>query len=321
MKKPVVYNSHYLDKALTKTEKELVRNYKASLKKIKGQLDKYYSKYSIDGVLSYAEMTKYNRLNGLFEQVNGEIYSLTGKNARLTQRLSGEMYNEGFFRHGFNIENQLVARTGSGVALSWGKFNPATIKAAVENPLSKIAFDDLKKSMLTKARRTITQGLIEGQSYHKMAKQLQKDFEGKTGNSLTIARTEAGKAHSMGQLAAYDKVEQAGVIAQKVWVSSLDNRTRESHQYMDGKKAGKDGMFTLKGGIKMPAPRIDGPAHEVVNCRCRVVMHVEGYEPDSRVARDIETGKNKKIEHKTYKEWAAEHGHKATGPDEKPEFL
>jgi hypothetical protein len=72
---------------------------------------------------------------------------------------------------------------------------------------------------------------------------------------------------------------------------------------MDGKRADKDGFFSL-GGVKVKHPASgDLPAGERINCRCRIRYEVEGYSPQVRRTREQGI-----IPYQTYPEWVKNYG-------------
>ena len=285
------------DKILSDCEKILLREYKQSLDTIKKQIITVYEKYSSDGVLTYAEMSKYNRLNRLFKSVNEEVVRLSGKSEKIVNHLAYDAFGESFYLMGYEIEVGCANIVNAPVDLGFGLLNKDTIIAAVENPMNKIAYMGLRDSMLIKARSTITQGLIQGQSYFKMAQGLKKDFEGKAKNNLRIARTEAGRAQCKGNLASIEHAQAEGAELEKFWISTLDKDTRPTHRDMDGQIADKDGMFTLA-GIQIDRPMADAlPPEELINCRCDIGVNVKDFKPTHRRAG------GKIVKYKNYKEW------------------
>lgn len=57
---------------------------------------------------------------------------------------------------------------------------------------------------------------------------------------------------------------------EKVWIATIDSRTRDTHFAADGQRAPLRGKFTV-GGVQLDRPGDPtGPAREVRNCRCRV---------------------------------------------------
>ena len=76
-----------------------------------------------------------------------------------------------------------------------------------------------------------------------------------------MARTEATHANNEGTLEGY---RQSDVANGKEWIATLDDRTRESHVDLNGEIVGVDEEFS--NGLDYPGA--DGPAEEVINCRC-----------------------------------------------------
>jgi hypothetical protein len=57
---------------------------------------------------------------------------------------------------------------------------------------------------------------------------------------------------------------------EKLWIATIDSRTRDTHFAADGQRAPLKGKFTV-GGVQLDRPGDPtGPAREVRNCRCRV---------------------------------------------------
>ena len=132
-----------------------------------------------------------------------------------------------------------------------------------------------KKELLKKLRKTLTEGTTE--SMGNLKKQLQESakevFEELSNTrAYLIARTETGSSVNVGQLATY----QATGIERKEWVSTLDDRTRESHLQMDGIIADIDATFEVEnytdGGVDNMLYPLDpnGSAGNVCNCRCTI---------------------------------------------------
>ncbi|AYR03562.1 hypothetical protein SEA_BOBBOB_12 [Gordonia phage BobBob] len=90
-----------------------------------------------------------------------------------------------------------------------------------------------------------------------------------------IARTESHGAVSAGQLAAARVVEQqTGLRMWKRWLSTEDQRTRASHRVADGQTCPLDEPFRVGGFLlQHPADSISVAPHEVVNCRCTMLVY------------------------------------------------
>ncbi|QUE25888.1 MuF-like minor capsid protein [Gordonia phage Fitzgerald] len=90
-----------------------------------------------------------------------------------------------------------------------------------------------------------------------------------------IARTESHGAVSAGQLAAARVVEQqTGLRMWKRWLSTEDQRTRASHRVADGQTCPLDEPFRVGGFLlEHPADSISVAPHEVINCRCTMLVY------------------------------------------------
>lgn len=299
------------------TQAEVVRNYKASLKTIKKQMVDLYERYEKNGVLTFAEMAKYNRIDGMWTGINKELNLLTGKNATITKRLSAEVFQESYYRTGFMFEEATRAN------LSFSVLNPKVIQASVENPISGLTLNEtLQKNrvnIIRDVKQTVTQGLITGSSYKDMATRLTKTFEGDVVKANRVVRTEAHRNKEAGSLAAGKHAKKLGVNFEVIWIATLDDRTRDQHGAMDGQIATNktDGTweFVFPDGLKTPAPGMSGYAHQDINCRCSTAKYPFGFLPKARrVEGEIR-------EYQMYDEWAKEKGitKKAThSSDNKP---
>ena len=79
-----------------------------------------------------------------------------------------------------------------------------------------------------------------------------------------IAWTET---HSASQVVATEAARQSGVVVGRVWLTSLDDRVRDSHRDAHGQQVGLDEPFIV-GGNACEAPGECGVAEEDIQCRC-----------------------------------------------------
>lgn len=90
--------------------------------------------------------------------------------------------------------------------------------------------------------------------------------------SQTIARTEVTGAYNGGHLAAIQaRDELLGTRTEKVWLATIDSRTRDDHFQADGQRVPLDQPFDV-GGEELEFPGDpDGPPEQTVNCRCTML--------------------------------------------------
>lgn len=98
--------------------------------------------------------------------------------------------------------------------------------------------------------------------------------------ATVIARTEAVGALNAGRNDAFKLAEQeADTDMVKVWLATEDSRTRPSHREADGQRVPMGANFTV-GGHRLAFPGDpSGPASEVIQCRCTMLL----MEPDEDV--------------------------------------
>jgi SPP1 gp7 family putative phage head morphogenesis protein len=160
--------------------------------------------------------------------------------------------------------------------------------------LRDISFKRLRGDFALQVDRVITQGLIQGHSYPKMAKAIKEMVvERNATDAVRIARTEGHRAAVQGALDNYDEARELGVECEQIWDATLDGKTRPEHGALDGKPAQEHNgelmwHATAPDGqdIWTPGPGLSGNASMDINCRCRVRGQIDDYGPKVRRMRD-----------------------------------
>lgn len=287
-------------KMLKGLEGQLISEYKSALRSIKGMIARRFEKMSSE-TPSYNDFVQYNRLTNLELEIASQIKELTGRLTKTTRQGFEALMTESFYRTAYGLEVPV------GVKLGLGVLNAETIKGALINQYDRITWPGrLQDNALqyTKMVKTeLTQGLIRGEGYVKIAKRVTRASEIDAVKSIRIMRTEGHRAQSAGRLIALDRAEASagrlGITMRRVWVATLDARTRDSHQAMDGQFADEEGMFTFPDGLRTEGPGMTGIAAEDINCRCTVRAEIEGMPVKSR--KDNET--KGIIDYVKYEEW------------------
>lgn len=91
---------------------------------------------------------------------------------------------------------------------------------------------------------------------------------GSVGDLIRIAETET---HRDANTAALDTARRAGAKT-KTWVTMLDDKVREEHQYLEGQTIDIDEDFYTYDGDHAPAPGLFETAENNVNCRCELLF-------------------------------------------------
>lgn len=125
---------------------------------------------------------------------------------------------------------------------------------------------DLLKKKIT---AQISRGISTGMTYAQVAKGLENYTRIGYNNSIRIARTEGHRIQTTATMDAMTVAKEKGADVLKQWDATLDTRTRESHQAVDGEVRELDKPFS--NGL-MYAGDPSGGAAEVVNCRCAILQ-------------------------------------------------
>lgn len=120
----------------------------------------------------------------------------------------------------------------------------------------------------------ILQGILQGESIPKIAHRLQNVTDMNAAAATRNARTMCTAAENNGRLSGLKEAEEKGIVYEKQWMSTHDDRTRESHQELDGVSVPVDEEFP--NGLMYPGDP-DGEPEEVYNCRCSLIRKLVGF--------------------------------------------
>lgn len=153
-----------------------------------------------------------------------------------------------------------------------------TVKKLVKDnpdllPKPKVNIKKAMKWNQQKINSAILQGILQGESLDRVALRLRAVTRMDTSASTRNARTMMTSAQNAGRMDAYREAEEMGIEMEKVWLSTLDERTRESHAEMYGEAVEVDEEFS--NGLQYPADPSGDPS-EVYNCRCTLISRVKG---------------------------------------------
>jgi SPP1 gp7 family putative phage head morphogenesis protein len=290
------------DKLSELTEKELIKSYSLALKEIRAYMAEIYLKYGTEEGLWYTEMVKYNRLKTLEEELKQRLMELTGKNAKTLEQSLKDIYELSYYTTGYSLDTASYEQVGG---IGYMPVREETVIASIQNPISGLTLSErLEKNrmnLIYSVKQELTQGLILGESYAKMAKRLKDTFEGDAAKAIRVVQTESHRVKNAGRFDSMQVAQAKGIQLKKKWVSTLDRKTRDRHRRLDGQTVNLDEPFK-SGGAEALYPGSFGVAKQDINCRCTYISVIDGYEPSVRAARG-EDGKTKVIPYQTYDEW------------------
>lgn len=122
-------------------------------------------------------------------------------------------------------------------------------------------------------QRQLIVGLEKGESVKDISKRFEFIADMNKKQAIRNARTSVTNAENAGRIDVLHNAQNLGIEAQKEWIATLDERTRESHALMNGELANIDDVFS--NGLMYPADPNGEPA-EVYNCRCTLGYKLRG---------------------------------------------
>ena len=108
---------------------------------------------------------------------------------------------------------------------------------------------------------------VAGQTWRERA----EEYFANGGSVDDIVRIAETETHRDANTAALNTAKKAGAT-NKTWVTMLDDRVRETHDYLEGQTVGINEDFYTYDGDHASAPGLFALASNNVNCRCELVF-------------------------------------------------
>lgn len=321
------YGSRITDEAVAKSLRKIRRVYAQAEKELRKKLAAFQKRHATKGKVMF-EMLK----NGEITQaqyhswMRGQVF--TGKRwqgklnqlVRLIQRTNKVahdviqrfrlyVFSENYNRYAYETE----IKTG----VSFDIYNEDAVEKLIkEDPkmLPEWRIDEEKDYIWNreKVENAITQGIIQGESVDQIAERLAKALCSTNMNKMRMfARTAMTGAQNAGRQKQMEDAEKRGIKIKKQWIATLDDRTRDTHQHLDGQTVPVSEFFqvnTKEGAEKIRYPGDPNAAPAMVyNCRCTMksVFSSIGNQTGKRRAYRIVNGIRQSyiVDGMTYLEW------------------
>lgn len=152
------------------------------------------------------------------------------------------------------------------VALEW--IQSKTLRLVKE--ANEYTLEQLTDEIVDVVQEAVTAGYEESETISQIVDRIDSVYEfADESRAIRIARTETAGAANAGN---NEALKRAGA-EKKEWLSSRDNRTRETHVELDGQVVGVNEKFISPDGASLAFPGDpSGPPEEVINCRCVVTI-------------------------------------------------
>jgi len=291
---------NYIDKLVNQAEKEIEILFAKRLKEIKQIIANMYEKYDKDEPqVTWTEFNKYNRLNKELNRIGQMLSQDYREVAKAIKQSQQNVYMEKYMMSLFLYE------VASQTSMNFDIPTAQTIQTAIEQPIEFIklvpTLQKHRDDTLKRIRTHITQGIMSGEGYSKIAKALRDDLGMSKAQSVRVARTETGRALSQAGLDSATVAKDNGLDMKKRWYATKDTRTRDTHRHLDGQTVGIDENFHSSGCVG-PAPKLFvgvASAKENINCRCKLLYYIDKDE----LPTTMRTKEDGIIPFTNYREW------------------
>lgn len=123
-------------------------------------------------------------------------------------------------------------------------------------------------------KRQIQQGINNGESIPKIANRIVNNTTlSNYKQAVTYARTNCTSIENQGRLDALFSAKENGIDVKKMWLATLDERTRDWHAILNGEIVELEDTFS--NGLMKPGDVTGSPA-ETYNCRCALAGVING---------------------------------------------
>ena len=313
------------DELLEEVEKKLRKEYKQAYEETEKKLEKYLSRFASKdekwkkdvaaGKKTKAEHDEWRKGQMMMSKRWEEMRNSLAQDYHNANAIAHSIVN-GYTPDAYALNHNYATfevESGSMIDTSYTLYDRATVEMLMrDNPdlLPKPGKSIESKSGEKKDIRwqegqiqSVTlQSILQGESIPNMAKRISREMgEENYANAVRYARTAVTGAENAGRIDAYNRAVDLGIDMKKMWIATLDNRTRHSHREVDGEAI--DVNDTFSNGCEYPGDPA-GPPEEVWNCRCTLGSQIKGFEIDHT---DTSLRYNDRLGDMSYDEWKEEH--------------
>lgn len=267
--------------------KELEKSYQQAIDDINGVITSLMARKDTENLQAIIYQIKYQ--NALKSELEGFLSVLHTRNYTLIDNYLKDCYENAHIGTLFDLQ-------GQGIPLILPLEQEQMISAITLNSkLSAPLYNALGYNvdyLKTSVRQEISRGIAQSLSYQEIARNIKNTTNVDYNKSLRIAKTEGHRIQCESAYNVQVRAKQKGADIVKQWDSTLDRRTRESHQKLDGEIVGVDEKFS--NGLMFPGDS-NGVASEVVNCRCALLQRAKWALSDEEFTKM--NGKTNELQH------------------------
>ena len=267
--------------------KELEKSYQQAVKDIDRVITSLLARKDTENLQAIIYQIKYQ--NALKSELEGFLSVLHTRTYTLIDNYLKDCYQNAHIGTLFDLQ-------GQGIPLILPLEQEQMISAITLNSkLSAPLYNALGYNvdfLKTNVRMEISRGIAQSLSYQEITRNIKNTSNVDYNKTLRIAKTEGHRIQCESAYNVQVRAKQKGATIVKQWDSTLDSRTRESHQKLDGEIVGVDETFS--NGLLYPGDS-NGVASEVVNCRCALLQRAKWALNDDEFTKM--NGKTNELQH------------------------
>ena len=299
------------EKELAKLERRIASVYGEAAKELQKTIDDYFAQFEkrdaemkelIGTVVNGKEWTERDYKQWRLNQIG------RGERFKAIQKRVAERYTEAnqtavsYVNDAtpgiYSLNRNYAAYTIESVAgdVGFELWDEQTVKRLIKDEPDLMPYYPAKRALnrgidLAYGKRQIsacvTSSILQGKSIKGMADDLQTRIPNMNRDSaIRTARTAVTNAQNAGRMDSYVAAEKMGIKLKKRWLATLDNRTRHAHAMLDGQTVDIDKPFKVDGEEIMFPGDTSAPGYLVYNCRCTMVVEVDGVDTSDGMRRD-----------------------------------
>ena len=209
--------------------------------------------------------------------------TLANANEESLRLVRGEQLNE--FAEGMNHE-QFVLAQNTGLSINFGIYDADTVGRLIREqpdllPPKKLNREKDSAWNQKKVTGSVLQGIIQGESIDDIARRIARDTAQQNSKAMIrYARTAITGAQNAGRMETMHRAQGIGIQCKKVWLATLDSRTRDSHRKLDGQVKDIDEPFVSDLGKIMFPGDPTAEQGDLWNCRCTLTYQYLDYPAD-----------------------------------------
>lgn len=270
------------------TEKKIRKLYKQLLEELQNFVGDAYVKYAdANGVLTVAQLQEKAKLAWFLNEIESKCAEYLPEASKVIKDLVEKTYA--------NCYKGMIEAVKKSYDLSELNVRPEVMKSAIANNLEKLTLPDLleknRKEVVYEIKQTINIGLMNGDRYETMTRNLVDKLDISYNKANNIVRTEAHRNTEAGimdgAIETAKGVEGSGLVSVAIWRTMKDERVRPqqrrhtktgwktklskngaNHIKMEGVTIQVGDKFKLEPNVYAKCPSMSGTARNDCRCRC-----------------------------------------------------